>query len=181
MTLPQPLNDLSAWYARQSRVMRDLIIIGVVGFPIYLLAMWYEVLHLVLELTSEHKNHELDWLIVLIFCLGIGAMVFSIRRVIDLRREVAARRQTEAGAHQLARHDVLTGLPNRRWFIEDFDRWVSQLPEGEACALFVMDLDNFKPINDVYGHRLGDEVPQGGRQAADADCRRRDGREARRR
>ena len=158
MTLPQPLNNLSAWYARQSRVMRDLIIIGAVGFPIYLLAMWYEVLHLVLELTSEHKNHELDWLIVLIFCLGIGAMVFSIRRVIDLHREVAARRQTEAGAHQLARHDVLTGLPNRRWFIEDFDKWASQLPEGEACALFVMDLDNFKPINDVYGHRLGDEV-----------------------
>ena len=53
---------------------------------------------------------------------------------------------------------MLTGLPNRRWFIEDFDQETSRLPAGEAYALFVIDLDNFKPINDVYGHRLGDEV-----------------------
>jgi diguanylate cyclase (GGDEF)-like protein len=99
-----------------------------------------------------------DWLVILIVCLGIAAKIYSIRRVVDLHREVALRRKAEAEAHQLARHDVLTGLPNRRWFIEDFDKWTCNLPEGEACALFVVDLDNFKPINDVYGHRLGDEV-----------------------
>ena len=158
MTISKPLHSLAAWYARQSRVMRDLMIIALVGLPIYLLAMWYEVLHLVLELTSEHKNHELDWLIVLVFCLGIGAMVFSVRRVIDLHREVAERRKAEAEAYKLARLDVLTGLPNRRWFIEDFEKWVEQGRASEACALFVVDLDHFKPINDVYGHRLGDEV-----------------------
>ena len=58
----------------------------------------------------------------------------------------------------MARHDILTGLPNRRRFIEDLNRSTEYLPAGETCALFVLDLDNFKPINDVYGHRLGDEV-----------------------
>jgi diguanylate cyclase (GGDEF)-like protein len=81
-----------------------------------------------------------------------------VRRTIDLHHEVRRRREAEADAYQLARQDVLTGLPNRRWFTEEFDKWSSEHNGGEVRALFVVDLDNFKPINDVYGHRLGDEV-----------------------
>jgi diguanylate cyclase (GGDEF)-like protein len=158
MTVPAPFNKLPAWYARQSRVTKDLIVIGAIVLPLYLAAVWYQALDRFFELTRTHQNHALDWLVLLIIFVGIAAKIFSVRRVIDLRREVAARRKTEAEAYQLARHDVLTDLPNRRWFMEDFDRWATCLPEGEGCALFVMDLDNFKPINDVYGHRLGDEV-----------------------
>jgi len=124
----------------------------------YFGAVWYDALDRFLELTNQPQSDATDWLVILIVCLGIAAKIYSIRRVVDLHREVALRRKAEAEAHQLARHDLLTGLPNRRWFIEDFDKWTCDLPEGEACALFVVDLDNFKPINDVYGHRLGDEV-----------------------
>jgi len=77
---------------------------------------------------------------------------------VDLHHEVRRRRKAEEDAYQLARQDVLTGLPNRRWFTEEFDKWSSEHNGAEVRALFVVDLDNFKPINDVYGHRLGDEV-----------------------
>jgi diguanylate cyclase (GGDEF)-like protein len=153
-----PLSKLKAWFMRQSRTSRDLIVIGAIGLPIYFGAIWYDALDKFLALTGQPESDATDWLIVLVVFLGIAAKVFSVRRVIDLRREVTLRRKTEAEAYQMARIDVLTGLPNRRWFIEDYEKWRTQLKEGEACALFVMDLDDFKPINDVYGHRLGDEV-----------------------
>jgi len=158
MDAPAPFKALSAWYTRQSRITKDLVLIGAIGLPVYFVARWYDALDKFLALTGQPESDATDWLIVLVVFLGIAAKMFSVRRVIDLRREVARRRQTEAEAYQMARIDVLTGLPNRRWFIEDYEKWLANAPEGEACALFVMDLDDFKPINDVYGHRLGDEV-----------------------
>ena len=154
----KPIRKLSDWFARQTSLTIDLILIGLVALPVYLLALWFQALDRFFELTRHHQNHSLDWIIILLIVLGVAAMFFSARRVIELRHEVARRRATERESHRLARHDALTGLPNRRWFIENFSRWVSHVPEGEACALFIVDLDNFKPINDVYGHRLGDEV-----------------------
>ncbi|MCJ2129242.1 putative bifunctional diguanylate cyclase/phosphodiesterase [Methylobacterium sp. E-045] len=59
----------------------------------------------------------------------------------------------------LASTDSLTGLPNRRLFLKRLDSWVAdQRTNGNEIALAIFDLDHFKPINDTYGHLIGDQV-----------------------
>jgi diguanylate cyclase (GGDEF)-like protein/PAS domain S-box-containing protein len=73
-----------------------------------------------------------------------------------------AHEATEA-AHQLAqslaRHDALTDLPNRRVFAEALDAAIARAKRGSASfAVLSIDLDRFKPVNDLYGHATGDAV-----------------------
>lgn len=58
---------------------------------------------------------------------------------------------------QLANHDALTGIPNRRSFDERFERyWRDSMRSGEPLSLLIVDIDHFKLYNDSYGHSTGD-------------------------
>jgi diguanylate cyclase (GGDEF)-like protein len=59
----------------------------------------------------------------------------------------------------LANTDDLTGIPNRRAFIAESNRELQRKQRmGHAVSLLMMDIDNFKDINDAYGHEVGDEI-----------------------
>ena len=61
--------------------------------------------------------------------------------------------------YQLATHDALTDLYNRRHFIELADNEIARaIRHGRPLSLCIMDVDLFKPVNDLYGHISGDEV-----------------------
>ncbi len=72
-----------------------------------------------------------------------------------IRMTIALKQSRSIGDERvLARTDELTGLPNRRRFISELDELV-KTPDG---ALLLLDLDNFKPINDQFGHEVGDQL-----------------------
>lgn len=59
----------------------------------------------------------------------------------------------------LAFHDFLTQLPNRRLFIDRLEYTLTIMTRSRSCAaVLFMDLDNFKPLNDLYGHAIGDLI-----------------------
>ena len=59
---------------------------------------------------------------------------------------------------QLANHDDLTGILNRRAFTKAAEAITSSLKKGDICSMVLIDIDFFKKINDVWGHQKGDKV-----------------------
>ena len=81
---------------------------------------------------------------------GVMLAITHIEDITDQRR--AAERLTHA-----ARHDELTGLPNRSYFNQLLNERLEGAPVSSVAVLFV-DLDNFKAVNDSLGHGIGDEL-----------------------
>ena len=83
----------------------------------------------------------------------------ATRRLAHLRIERDHARSAAATAQQLARRDPLTGLPNRRGFVESVTPLLDRArADNWPAALLLVDIDRFKSINDIHGHDAGDMV-----------------------
>jgi diguanylate cyclase (GGDEF)-like protein len=93
--------------------------------------------------------------------IGEMAKAFEVFRTNALALEQAheATRVAQEQAHALARHDALTGLPNRRVFSAELQTALSHAQSGVATySVLLIDLDQFKQVNDLQGHAVGDIV-----------------------
>ncbi len=73
-------------------------------------------------------------------------------------RDMTERQDWEARLQYLADHDAVTGLLSRRAFERELEEATPQRRRGDRGTLVVFDLDNFKDVNDTWGHAAGDEV-----------------------
>jgi diguanylate cyclase (GGDEF)-like protein len=94
-----------------------------------------------------------------------GRVFFDLNRrpvrVIGTAMDITERKRTEKQMHEAVQHDTLTGLPNRALLHEYCSHILAMSARAnEPGAVIFIDLDRFKPINDMYGHNVGDKVLQ---------------------
>ncbi|MBY4678953.1 sensor domain-containing protein [Marinobacterium arenosum] len=107
------------------------------------------------ELKLANSDKSVRWLQVTVTPVdtGSGIQYVMVAENITLLKERARRLSRKA------LYDNLTGLPNRYLFLDRLEHALAaQQRDGVAAALMFIDLDNFKPINDTYGHGTGDDL-----------------------
>jgi diguanylate cyclase (GGDEF)-like protein len=92
---------------------------------------------------------------ILVFAMGMGVVIWL------LEEEHTKARDTSEKIAQLAFHDPLTGLPNRKLLLDHLTLAIAHARREKASlAVFFIDLDRFKVINDSLGHSVGDKLLQ---------------------
>ncbi|MCA1773594.1 MAG: EAL domain-containing protein [Halomonas sp.] len=111
------------------------------------------------EIWSRRKNGDVfpEWLTISAVYDPYGALTHYVATISDISERKAA----EQEIHQLAFYDPLTGLANRRLFMDRMEAALKDVNRHSRWgALLFIDIDNFKQINDTLGHYVGDQLLQ---------------------
>jgi len=107
------------------------------------------------EAMGKHKDGTLFPVERSVAGFRLGEEWYAVATI----RDITERKATEAKLRELATTDGLTGLNNRRRFMELSEReFARSLRYDRPLALFMLDIDFFKKVNDTYGHSVGDDV-----------------------
>lgn len=112
-----------------------------------------------LDPIAEAKFLKLDGTVIDVEVQGTAIEFDGIAAIHVSIRDVTERKRLEYEIRQLAFYDNLTGLPNRRLLDDRLGQTIMANRRNPVYgALMFLDLDNFKPINDTYGHSVGDRL-----------------------
>ena len=134
------------------RITIDSILL--VGFNFIMLLIFFRIdlLEWLYEVSLQYEDYELDEIVPLFFTLSISLVVFATRRIFELKEQ-------HSKLVQIANHDPLTGLCNRRYIQ---DALLAEIERSKRTkndfSVIIIDIDDFKKVNDTHGHNVGDKI-----------------------
>lgn len=107
----------------------------------------------------ERQMKRVDGSVIDVEVHGSVVQYQEVKAVQSICRNISERRKQQEQLEEMAFYDQLTQVPNRRSFFEKLEKeWKRVEKQKSILALLFFDLDNFKQINDRYGHQVGDEL-----------------------
>lgn len=111
------------------------------------------------EQLQRQREQVLDEMKNNIAIATVASFVVLVILHLRLLWMMKQRNEAEQKMHHLASYDTLTELPNRRMLLAHMEQAMQRcLRNNNSMALLFLDLNGFKPVNDQYGHKAGDEV-----------------------
>jgi diguanylate cyclase (GGDEF)-like protein len=143
---------------------QDLILITGAMIGAIVLTLEYELFTFADQLTVAERRITLEETIFLTGVLAAGIVAFVVRRLREERMDRLHEFERNLEIRNLrvqAMQDPLTGLPNRRAMVNALTEATSgPTSDGRRHAFFLLDLNDFKRVNDLYGHAVGDRALQ---------------------
>jgi len=151
----------------EQSILKELLAVIIFAFSGTLLMMHLDAVEKLIRFSRTFERYEFDEIAVFLpSFLAIGFVLFSYRRIQKLESEMFRRREVEKWLLQsetiyknLSITDDLTQLYNSRYFYKRLEEEIDRSMRYEQpLSLLLIDLDDFKNINDRYGHLNGDKV-----------------------
>jgi diguanylate cyclase (GGDEF)-like protein len=131
-----------------------VVVMGVLGGVVF---YRFDLLEVIYVYTRTYENWQLDEVVGVVVGLGLAATFVTWHRNAGYLSAVRARIEAEKAGHLISRLDILTGLPNRSALNETLQE-LDHGSEAGAAYLLMIDLNRFKPLNDLRGHAAGDAI-----------------------
>lgn len=136
------------------KIVSDFVFISVCAVISVIFIYWSdgEAVEWLYSATRPYEDWDLDELLLVLPTLGLFSALFFARRFSDLRK-------LNQQLSELAYTDTITSLPNRCYALKTLQSCLSNITEsGGMFAVVFLDFDNFKQVNDKFGHAAGDEL-----------------------
>jgi diguanylate cyclase (GGDEF)-like protein len=118
------------------------------------ITLFFTPIFMVTLLDTNTLSYRLSFMLVVLY-------IYMVSTARTYRENLLASIELRIKLQQQASIDALTGIPNRRFFMEEFqNEWQRATRHQHCITLIMIDIDHFKKLNDSYGHQKGDECLQ---------------------
>ena len=154
----RPITEAPMFRSMSASARGDLLVIAIISIAAYIASIQLDLFDNVVEFLATHEEYEVDEVLSAIIIASFALVGFASRRMAESVQNLKLRVEAEEHNRSMAMHDALTGLPNRRKLQGELADALSGASAAESVAVVAIDLDRFKPVNDLYGHAAGDAL-----------------------